>query len=298
MDPQQPSTTNKPTLFSDYTIDIMPFIFVHLKINELISCLSVSKLFNKFASNDNLFKRQLYDDFWHRIVLFQENYYDTYKLHYGLTKLKKVIKSEENISQLYYTRQLTLYSSSHVNTTMPTELCLLRDLRYLQLSFNNFTRIPSEIGQLQNLTTIIFEHNMITSFPSELCKLQNLTNLHLAFNMLESLPTEFGQLHKLEVVDLQLNILTQLPSEIGNLLNLKDIDLNYNKLTSIPSEIGKLKKLKRFVISNNHITRIPQEIQNMDIYVSISNQLKPVTFWSTLELLKDTCFNIFSDGNT
>ena len=123
-----------------------------------------------------------------------------------------------------------------------------KDIKHLDLSYNNLTQLPIEIGQLTQLT-----------------------NLYLSYNNLTQLPVEIGHLTQLTTLDLSYNNLTQMPVEIGQLALLTTLYLSYNKLTYLPVEIGQLTQLSTLYLSGNPIEnllnpiiqRVIQRIKNI-----------------------------------
>lgn len=113
-------------------------------------------------------------------------------------------------------------------TSLPKEICDLRQLQELHLWDNQLTTLPKEIGNLTQLQ-VLFAHE----------------------NLLTSLPEEIGQLTQLLVLNLNCNQLTSLPKQIGNLTLLKALYLSDNPLTSLPREIDNLTQLEQLYIDGN-----------------------------------------------
>jgi Leucine-rich repeat (LRR) protein len=124
-------------------------------------------------------------------------------------------------------------SYNEFNGTMPTQLGGLLNLRYLFLSFNDFT--PGEI-------------------PTELGKLTKLADLSLqGTKRILNIPTEFGKLKQLRLLDLNRNLLSDIiPEELGNLKELNFLLLKTNNLMGpIPKSFANLTKLDSVLINDN-----------------------------------------------
>lgn len=73
-------------------------------------------------------------------------------------------------------------SHNRLEGSLQAEIRFLKNLKTLDLSYNNFTGVPAEIGQLSNLEVLNLSHNKITGLPYELGNLQNLKVLNLSGN--------------------------------------------------------------------------------------------------------------------
>ncbi|KAI0369704.1 L domain-like protein [Pilatotrama ljubarskyi] len=88
-------------------------------------------------------------------------------------------------------------------------LALLKELRVLNLSFNNIQQLPSSFFRnLTQLRELYLSGNDISAIPTE--NLQHMTNLEVLFlngNKLQTLPREISKLTKLSVMDVGSNVL-------------------------------------------------------------------------------------------
>jgi hypothetical protein len=170
---------------------------------------------------------------------------------------------------------------SDLGGEIPPELGNLENLRYLNLSFNQFHgNIPEALGNLSKLQLLDLGFNRLSgNIPKELGNLQALKIFRLSSNELSgSLPGELGNLVNLEEFYGACNRLTgSIPPGLGKLKNLKYLSLAYNLLSgTIPSELGNLENLNTLELSSNFITGdIPPELGNLNqleyLYLSINH---------------------------
>ncbi len=108
--------------------------------------------------------------------------------------------------------------------SLPKELGLLKNLRYLNLGRQGFTgALPKEVGEMTALTYLDVVTNKLSGeLPESLTKLKNLRTLNLGHNAIEG----------------------EIPASIGELSQLETLNLRNNKLSgAIPSSLGKLQKV-------------------------------------------------------
>jgi len=73
-------------------------------------------------------------------------------------------------------------SEQGLSGSLKSEIRHLSDLKYVDLSNNDFTGLPAEIGQLSDLETLMLKNNEFTGLPHELGNLENLKYLDLSGN--------------------------------------------------------------------------------------------------------------------
>ncbi|KAI9349739.1 hypothetical protein BDR26DRAFT_852697 [Obelidium mucronatum] len=155
---------------------------------------------------------------------------------------------------------------SHITGTIPPQLGLLENLKYLHLDGNNlYGEIPSEIGDLMKLETLRLSANKLSGIiPTSLGRLVNLKFLTLHMNRLDGpIPTELGGLAKLNQLLLGPNLLEGcIPEELGLLVALKSLALNHCRLSGVvPLSIQRLEVLHTLYLEGNDGLVIPREIQ-------------------------------------
>jgi hypothetical protein len=156
-------------------------------------------------------------------------------------------------------------------TSLPAEICLLRNLTHLYLSHNKLSTLPAEIGQLKKLTKLLLTDNQITSLPEQFCQLENLRDLNLPYNQLTSLPGQIGQLKNLEDLCLANNYLVSIPEQIGLLQNLTRLNLSSNQtLQGLPNQLLNLRFSCEVSLYDTglseHVRANLQEVCNAPVY--------------------------------
>jgi len=161
----------------------------------------------------------------------------------------------------------------------------LQKLTRLDLHYNNFDEVPTEIKMLVNLEYLDMSHNILTELPDYSVvparanpddgfdvdgstfwpRLKSLDTLILSDNGIKSIPATFGHMMNLRILRMKNNALTLLPPELETLgKTLTELDVSNNNLIRLPNEIGKLKRLVQLDISGNQIQQLPPNIGNMD----------------------------------
>jgi len=147
------------------------------------------------------------------------------------------------------------------NTTVPTEVGMLRKLQVLKMDWSRFMRhIPSEVGNLRNLQFWrlrgSYETNQVSgTIPTEFGKLKKLSEFMMENNTLSgTLPTEMTEMSLLEKFTVQDNKISgTIPDAIGDITFLNYWDTFGNKMEGdIPASIEKLGSLDYLYIQNEH----------------------------------------------
>jgi adenylate cyclase len=88
-------------------------------------------------------------------------------------------------------------------------LMILKELRVLNLSFNDLQDMPSSFFKnMVNLEEVYLSGNKLSSIPTEdLHRLKKLSVLFLNGNRLQTLPHELGKVQSLTVLDVGSNVL-------------------------------------------------------------------------------------------
>ncbi|KAF8305479.1 PP2C-domain-containing protein [Clavulina sp. PMI_390] len=87
-------------------------------------------------------------------------------------------------------------------------LSYMRELRVLNLSFNQLNELPSShLHSFSQLYELYLSGNNLTSLPGDMIKSLKLKVLHLNGNKLQTLPAELGKVSALETLDVGNNLL-------------------------------------------------------------------------------------------
>lgn len=115
----------------------------------------------------------------------------------------------------------------------------LKNLRKLELHFNNLVGLAESVGHLTALQHLDLRNNRLCSLPSTIGMLKQLETLDVSrnFNNLCSLPASLGELVSLSVLDLSFNQIRELPASLGQLQNLKSLMLDQNPLVVPPKRV-------------------------------------------------------------
>ena len=143
------------------------------------------------------------------------------------------------------------------------ETAARREVRYLNLSWNQLSELPPEIGQLTSLKFLDIGYNQLSQLPPEISQLTSLQSLHLSSNPISELPPEIGQLANLRSLYLRNNPISELPSEIGQLRGLYFLYLWNNQLDHFPMVISQLRNLQFLNLRNNELNQLPSEISQL-----------------------------------
>jgi hypothetical protein len=147
------------------------------------------------------------------------------------------------------------------NTTLPTQIGMLKKLQVLRMDHSGFMRhLPTEVGGLRSLQFWWMKGTNDTnrvsgSIPSQFGQLTRLSELVMRNNILSgSLPSELGTMESLEVFNVEDNgISGTIPATMGDLTELTYWDTFGNKMEGdLPSTIGKLVNLQYFYLQNEH----------------------------------------------
>ncbi|KAG7995263.1 hypothetical protein I3843_01G099800 [Carya illinoinensis] len=154
-------------------------------------------------------------------------------------------------------------SRNNLTGSIPAEMGLFSNLRYLNLSWNNLkSRVPPELGFFPNLTILDLRNSALYgSIPGEICDSGSLGILQLDGNaLMGSIPEEIGNCTSIYLLSLSHNDLNgSIPKSISNLNKLKILQLEFNELSGeIPQELGRLQNLLAVNISYNRLEgRLP-----------------------------------------
>lgn len=220
---------------------------------------------------------------WHQINTIPDDIQNLTKLQRLIMKGNFLKYVPSSIGKCLKLQELDLSGAMKLNSYIPPELFLLRELKILNISGNYFTEISKDIKGLRNLRKLIVQRNALLRLPDELFKLEKLESLQLSDNYLEQLPPSVKHLTNLMYIDLQgnkfkslpddickcekliqinvaMNEMEKLPDAIYLLSNLQELNIEQNKLKLLPPMMDKLESLERLSLYGNPLTRPPIEV--------------------------------------
>ncbi|KAJ7839002.1 hypothetical protein B0H14DRAFT_3869860 [Mycena olivaceomarginata] len=161
-----------------------------------------------------------------------------------LNNRKASTSTISDIPPLAYSLELLYLSQNLFTCEVLRPLMILKELRVLNLSFNNLWTMPFDFFRdLTKLEEVYLSGNGLRDFPSEdLPKLTRLSTLFLNGNRLQTLPQELGKVKSLTILDIGSNRL-----EYNNWgfdwnrnfnKNLRYLNLSGNKRLQIKSDIS------------------------------------------------------------
>ncbi|EEE56600.1 hypothetical protein OsJ_05963 [Oryza sativa Japonica Group] len=175
------------------------------------------------------------------------------------------------------------FHNFQIANLIPASICSLKNLKYLDLSFNNLTgEFPTALYSCSALQFLDLSNNEFTGkLPEHVDKLSlGMQHLNLSRNsFIGDLPSAIGRFSKLKSLVLDSNNFngTYQGAAIGGLVELEMLTLAYNpfKASLIPNEFGKLTKLTYLWLSwMNLIGNIPNvlsaltELELLDISIN------------------------------
>ncbi|PRP83700.1 putative leucine-rich repeat receptor-like protein kinase [Planoprotostelium fungivorum] len=183
-------------------------------------------------------------------------------------------------------------SNLKIRGAIPTTLCYLTNMTYLDLSSNSFTSsIPGCINNLTSLTYLNFNRAQLTgTIPSSIGSMTTLQEFHAVSNQLSGQLPDFGQMTSLTFLELGLSFnsftayLPTLPASllrlqcwscglsgtlmtwIGNLTSLQEVTLTGNALSGDLMGIGRLVNLTSFGCRGCQLNgTIPAELNQLTL---------------------------------
>jgi Leucine-rich repeat (LRR) protein len=205
----------------NFSKDVLFTLAMKMSYKDILNlCKSNREINTKLCNNEYLWIAKLENEFPGATELMNNNNFNSliprykYKLLSNLTNLKKKLKLNEDIYQLFNSEELDLYKKG-------------------------IQEIPKEIGNLINLKVLALPDNQIREIPVEIANLINLEVVYLGGNQIELIPKEIGYLKKLRYLAMEKNNIKEIPEEIGNLENLTYLNLTNNEIETVPNYLPK-----------------------------------------------------------
>ena len=143
-------------------------------------------------------------------------------------------------------------------TSLPKEIGLCTNLKYLILGYNELTSIPKEIGLLKNLLELDLENNKLTSIPKEIGLCKKLTDLNVAMNDLTSIPKEIEDLPRLNTLELRQNPRLK---GISSELRKRGLNIRKNNNTKFINHKYYTNQLSTVTVKRKNLPRLPPKIR-------------------------------------
>ena len=183
--------------------------------------------------------------------------------------LSGTLKPNSSLFTLHQLRYLDLSGNNFTSSSLLSEFVNLNKLEVLSLSSNGFIgEVPSSFSNLSQLTYLGLSHNELTgSFPflRTLSKLSylDLSNNHFSGTLNPN--NSLFELHQLITLNLAFNnFISPVPSQFGNLKKLEVFSLSNNSFFGqVPPTISNLTWLTRLFLDSNELTGSLPLVQNL-----------------------------------
>uniref|UniRef100_A0A0D9Y0J7 Uncharacterized protein n=1 Tax=Leersia perrieri TaxID=77586 RepID=A0A0D9Y0J7_9ORYZ len=176
---------------------------------------------------------------------------------------------QKSFSQSKYLRILDLSGGSDqihsfTRSMMPSPICRLILLGYLDVSGLPITSLPKSFCALQNMQTLILSNCSLEKLPANIGNLQKLCYLDLSRNgKLKKLPPSIKNLVEVFLLNLSgCSKLEELPESIHNLKCLQQLDMSYcYALEKLPDNFGNLPAISYINFTNcSKLTKLPKKL--------------------------------------
>ncbi|CAI5454987.1 unnamed protein product [Caenorhabditis angaria] len=155
---------------------------------------------------------------------------------------------------------ISCIANSNRFRTIPTCICSIEQLTYLDFSFNEISHLPDSLFDLP-LTTLLLTGNKIATIPEAIRRLApTLAYLDLSRNEIRNLQSHLRFLKSLKVLKIARNHIEEFPMELCTSLELRTLDLSQNNLTYLPLEMAKMSDLRNLQLSCNPLKSPPIQV--------------------------------------
>jgi hypothetical protein len=141
--------------------------------------------------------------------------------------------------------------SSNALNDLPSDLHLLKKLRIIFCSNNQFTHLPEVLGQCENLSMIGFKANKINHIAEDAIPTRTLRWFIVTDNALKKVPDALGDCSHLQKLMLAGNQLNALPTRMANCHALELLRISANQFTALPDFLFDLPKLTWLAYAGN-----------------------------------------------
>lgn len=170
-----------------------------------------------------------------------------------LAKFENLIKNPSKVQNFLDLRGLRL-------TQFPKNIEVFKYVDSIDIGGNYLKDIDvGEIEKFKNLKYLDISYNDITYIPNDINKLNRLEYLNVEGNQIESLPDEFFELTHLEELYLEVHHLSVFPKSIQKLKKLKSLSISGDQFKEIPYELTLLPRLQELYVPDS-LEYLPVEL--------------------------------------
>ena len=149
-------------------------------------------------------------------------------------------------------------------TQVPPEICLLSNLKKLDLQGTRVSDLPSCVQNLKKLEYLGLRATKFTEISENISKIPNLKTLILDRCPVKELSANVANLKNLEYLELDETHISQLPPQITGMSKLRELHCySCNFLHTLPTYLAELKNLEILYLTNTHIEALPDEVSRM-----------------------------------
>ncbi len=147
---------------------------------------------------------------------------------------------------------------------VPPEICLLSNLKKLDLQGTRVSDLPSCVQNLKKLKYLGLRATKFTEISENISKIPNLKTLILDRCSVKELSANVANLKNLEYLELDETHISQLPPQITGMSKLRELHCYSCKfLHTLPTYLAELKSLEILYLTNTHIEALPDEVSRM-----------------------------------
>ena len=156
---------------------------------------------------------------------------------------------------------------------LPEEICDLKFVIEIDLSYNQFTKLPIELITLPNLLNLDLSHNYIMEIDFDYGHFYGLMNLNISNNFLYSIPISVSYLNNTNIVFENNPFLNGLPPET-EYYNFHEI-VYFLDLIKEDNEIHKFYETKLIFVGGGEVgkTTLMKVLQKPDLNVELGAEL-------------------------
>ncbi|BDD01336.1 hypothetical protein PEPS_36160 (plasmid) [Persicobacter psychrovividus] len=140
----------------------------------------------------------------------------------NLTYISPNLGQQDSLEELNFSFHAefgtAFYNRNSIPRTIPIpeEIKHCKNLKNLDLEYNELTSIPDYVFEIPSLEILGFRGNKISEIPEKISKLQKLRRIYVTNNQLKTLPKSFGKMPNLETISVWGNAISKenLPVEM------------------------------------------------------------------------------------